>query len=69
MATDHAKTKVDPSITDLEALFAAACGWSDRPDLIQVCTGLHLVPFVRGWRQFALRNKFNDFATIPNCRQ
>jgi hypothetical protein len=54
MATDRAKKKVDPSIVDLDALFAAAFGRFRR---------------VQAYILFALRNKFNDSATIPNRRQ
>ena len=41
VTTDYAEAEVDPSVSDLEALFAAAGGWSDGPNLIQVCAGLH----------------------------
>jgi len=53
----------DPSIIDLETLFAGACS---RFRCLQV-SALFLSCALR--RQFVLRNKFNDSATIPNCRQ
>ena len=65
VATDHAEAEVDPNVTDLEALFADAGGWSDGPNLIQVCAGLHFCSLrARAMTVFA-RQRFQCLCNDP----